>query len=84
MLPDDYKAQIFDEIYDIVYYNTMKLKEKDPDFTPEKLESLIDTESNRQGNNWHVGGSVNEISITATIAAYQTVLSEWREGKKED
>ena len=80
MLPDDYHREIFDEIYDKIEFNTEKLIKHDPNFTIKKLESLLETEYNRSGNNWHVGGSVHEITINATIAAYENVLAKWKEG----
>ena len=80
MLPEEYHDKIFDEIFDNVFYNTKMQAIKDPEFTLNKLEALLNSQYEREGQNPDNSGSANAINISATIAAFDAVLAEWRDG----
>ncbi len=46
--------------------------------TVEGLEELLHTAYVNQGNNWLGRGAVHEVSLSATIAAYEQTLERWR------
>ena len=50
----------------------------DPTFTIEFTEGLLKTAYIDHGNDWVGRGAVGNIAQTATIAAYEHVLAEWR------
>jgi len=53
-------------------------RKTDPTFTIEELEGLLHTAYVAEGNNWTGRGAVHEITQSATIAAYEHTLAEWR------
>lgn len=67
--------------YNKVYNDTIAhldyLRETDPGFTIEKLEKLLDTEYMNEGADGN--SEVAEIIASATIAAYQAYLVDWKE-----
>jgi hypothetical protein len=49
-----------------------------PNFSIEDLEGLLHSACIREGNNWVGRGASADIANSATIAAYERMLAEWR------
>lgn len=48
------------------------------DFTLSECAKLLETEYINQGNNWIGRGSLQDIVLQATIAAYEVFIAEWQ------
>ena len=78
MMTNSNQEDKFDEVFDLIYNRTLDRKKKNPDFTIQELEALLNTEYNHQDMGWDSGGGVHEIVLHATISAYEAVLALWR------
>ncbi len=52
---------------------------RDPHFTPTTLKKMIETDMIHQGNDWVGRGEYANLQLTAQIAAYEQILSEWED-----
>jgi hypothetical protein len=66
--------EVFEEVCRFVEYQQLT----NPDFTIEQLEQLLEKACIREGNDWVGRGMVSHIADSATIAAYEHMLVEWR------
>jgi hypothetical protein len=60
----------------VIYVKNMR--KKDPSFTLNDLEAMLQSEYDRQGLAWEGRGEVVELSIEATIAGMQQELTRWK------
>ncbi len=71
-----------DEKQQEVFEGTLKgleaRKRKDPKFTLETAQAELNHFYIQDGNNWLGRGELGDIVISATIAAYEHFISEWR------
>lgn len=83
MFIDDCKDKKYDEIFNSIYKSLSEQKENDPSYTIEHLENFLESLYFNEGNNWAGRGVEKDVSDSATIAACEVLLCEWREEKKE-
>lgn len=63
---------------------SLKVRRRDPSFTLEVAEQTLQSLYVSQGNNWVGRGAVAELSMDATIAAYEQMIAQWKEEKKAE
>lgn len=73
----DWEEAKFDQEFENALVQVKHLRKIDPDFTIEKLRSMLDTAYVHQGNNWTGRGAVGDVAHEALIAAYQQYLAQW-------
>jgi hypothetical protein len=74
----EWQDRKYHEVFDTVYATTKYRKVLDPDFHIKDLERLISTLYAHEGDNQGGRGSVADIVSSATIAAHEQVLVEWK------
>ena len=80
----EWKDEQFDLIFNAVYTQIQMRRVNDPTFSPPDLEGLLEAQYIQQGNDWTGRGELGHITDTATIAAYETCLAEWRKEIEEE
>ena len=76
---ENWKTQRYQKVYNDTITHLDYLRETDPTFSIEKLEKLLETEYMSEGA--YGNSEVAEIVASATIAAYQAYLVEWKKEK---
>lgn len=71
MTERSWEEEKYDEVFESVYQYVQGHRKNAPDFTIQTLRDLLETEYIHQGNAWAGRSDVKEITINATIAAYQ-------------
>jgi len=59
-------------------------RKNDTFFTRQDLEALLHTHYVKQGNDWIGKGGLQHVIESATIAAYEVVLAEWKAQEQSD
>ncbi|WZL73115.1 hypothetical protein QBE52_19055 [Clostridiaceae bacterium 35-E11] len=78
MFHDALQEEKYNETFRKVY-NTLKYhKEKDEKYTIHQLEALLDSLYVNEGNDWIGRGEIKNAIQAATIAASETLLTEWK------
>lgn len=74
--------EIEEKKYDIVFNNAyrdiMETIENDPNYTIENLESFLQNLYVVEGNDWLGRGERQDLVTSATIAACEVILYEWK------
>lgn len=68
---------LFNEIFESRLEYLLKRREKDPSFTREDMEKILASEYCKQDLAWAGKSPVQEITDSATIAAYEHFLNQW-------
>jgi hypothetical protein len=79
----EWEERKYREVYDTVYATTRYRIKVDPNFTIQDLERLLATLYVNEGNDQLGRGVVGDIVSSATIAAHQQVLLEWKRELRE-
>ena len=74
---EDWREQKYDEVFRRTCLHLEARRRSDPAFTVEHVEGLLRTAYVDQGNDWVGRGALHEIVQSATIAAYEHLLTEW-------
>ena len=74
----EWRESKFREVFDTVYATTKYRKTSDQDFHIKDLERLIAGLYAHEGDNQGGRGGVADIVSSATIAAHEQVLAEWK------
>ena len=81
-------ARLAEEQYDRVYEETIDQLEyrleRDDDFTPRELREQLEVMNVQEGNDWLGRGMAETVSLSATIAAMETVLFRLRRNGEGD
>lgn len=81
-------ARLAEEQYDRVYEETIDQLEyrlqRDDDFTPRELREQLEVMYVQEGNDWLGRGMAETVSLSATIAAMETVLFRLRRNGRDD
>ena len=73
-----WKNRKYDEVFESTYAYVAMRRQTDPHFTIETLERLLETQYTYQGQGWDGMGEMGHIVTSATVAAYEHMLAEWR------
>lgn len=74
---------IYNERFELVYNELVYQKEHDKNYTIEQMENLLQSLYDNEGNNWTGRGDLRDMKQSATIAACEAVLAEWRSEIKD-
>ena len=74
----EWRDRKYREVFDTVYTTTNYRKISNPDFHIKDLERLITALYAHEGDNQGGRGCVADIVNSATIAAHEQVLAEWK------
>lgn len=74
----EWQEKKFDEIFENVYATTKYRRFIDPGFGIRDLERLLATLYVSDGNDQGGRGGVGDVISSATIAAHEQVLAEWK------
>ena len=77
----DWKAVKYEEAFSEELRGLQRRREMDPGFTVKDLEGVLQHLYIKEGQNWEGQGDVQDISIAATIAAYECFISQWKADK---
>lgn len=84
MFIDDCKDKKYKETFNAIYKSLCEQKENDPSYKIEHLEKFLECLYFNEGNNWVGRGDEKDVSDSATIAACELLLCEWREEIKKE
>jgi hypothetical protein len=73
----DYLDQIYEQNFEMYYDLMTRRKETDPDFTKDDMIHLLESSYAAQGSNWIGRSEAKDTAMSAMIAAYEVVLSNW-------
>ena len=74
----NWKEQKYESVFTDTCRNVQLQQLTDPDFTIEDLEAQLRDAYILQGNGWTGKGELKDIVESATIAAYEHILAEWK------
>ena len=74
----NWQQRRYEEVFEEACARLALRRQADPAFTLQELEGLLTTAYVAEGNDWIGRGTVHEITQSATIAAYEHTLAEWR------
>ncbi|TWI77258.1 hypothetical protein LZ24_00058 [Desulfobotulus alkaliphilus] len=69
---------LFDDTYDRTFFELMRHKERNPELSITEIESRLNDRYLRFGHGWDGGSPVQEVMLSAEIAALEAFLAEWR------
>ena len=75
----DFKDKKYNEIFDSIYNSLCEQKENYPSYKIEHLEKFLESLYFNDGNNWAGCGDKKDISDSASIAACELLVCEWKE-----
>lgn len=76
---DAWQKHKYETVFEEVCYFVADQRETDPTFTLERLEELLQMAYQRAGDDWVGRGIVQQIVLSATIAAYEHCLTAWKQ-----
>jgi hypothetical protein len=74
----DWRDVKYDETFDQELRFLLRRREADPRCTVEELEGTLKHLYHMEGADWAGRGEVQNITLAATIAAYEQVISRWK------
>lgn len=73
-----WKSRKYEEVFESTCAYVATRRQTDPGFSIEMLEGLLETQCTYQGQGWDGMGEMGHIVTSATVAAYEHMLVEWR------
>ncbi|QQO07371.1 hypothetical protein [Breznakiella homolactica] len=77
----DWREKKYEETFDQEVRGLERRKESDPDCTIEDLEGILKHLYHMDGADWGGRGEVQDITLSATIAAYEHFIAQWKAGR---
>lgn len=77
--PDGWEEELFRRVLESRLLLLEERRRKDPDFSLEDVEKVLSDSYRRQGLGWAGKSPVQEITESATVAAYEIFISNWKE-----
>jgi hypothetical protein len=84
MAHEDWRERKYDEVFRWTRAHLQQRRQLDASFTREYLQQLLETEYVNEGNDWTGRGVLGNIVQSATIAAYEAFLQDWKEQDRTD
>ena len=78
-----WREQVYQEAFEAVCADLQRRRATDEAFTTERLQGLLDSLYVSQGNDWTGKGLVQYLRLSATVAAHEHVLAEWRQERAD-
>ena len=79
----DWNEQNYDETFEKACIYVDNRRKTDKDFSIKTLEDMLETMYVRRGNDWVGKGPLKNIEDSATIAAFEHKLAEWKKEIKK-
>ena len=78
MSSTDWQDKREEEIFESTLKGLETRKQKDRNFTLQTAKAELDHLYIQDGNNWLGRGELGDLVVSATIAAYEHFIAEWR------
>lgn len=75
---DTWQKHKYDTVFEDVCHFVAYQRETDPTFTLAQLEGLLQMAYHRADDDWVGRGIVQDIVLSATVAAYEQCLTAWK------
>jgi hypothetical protein len=76
---DTWQKHKYETVFEDVCHFVAYQRETDPEFTMARLEGLLQMAYQRSGDDWDGRGLVNQLALSATVAAYEHCLTAWKQ-----
>lgn len=77
---EKWREILFEETFDRICAEVRRQKDASPRFSIGDLEARLNDRYLSYGHGWDGGGPVQEVRLSAEIAALESLLAEWRGG----
>ena len=77
-----WRDRVYQEAFEAVCADLQRRRATDEAFTIERVQGLLDSLYVSQGNDWTGKGLVQYLRLSATVAAHEHVLAEWRKARQ--
>jgi hypothetical protein len=77
----DWRDVKYQETFEGEIRGLLRRREADPACTAEDLEGILHHLYHLDGSDWLGRGEVQDITMAATIAAYEHIIAEWKAGR---
>ena len=74
----DWKAVKYQEVFDQELRGLCRRREADPSCTPKDIVGILENLYIMDGADWYGRGDVQDITMAATIAAYEHFIAQWK------
>ena len=74
----DWKAVKYQEIFEQESLGLQRRRKADPLCTPADIEGVLKNLYITDGADWYGRGEVQDITLAATIAAYESFIAQWK------
>ena len=74
----DWKGIKYGEIFDQEVLGLVRRRKRDPLCTVEDIEGVLEHLYIMDGADWYGRGDVQDITMAATIAAYEHFIAQWK------
>lgn len=81
MSATEWRDAKYDETFASTVRGLERRRRKDQDFTLADAEGVLKHLYIQDGNDWIGRGELQDAILAATIAAYESVITDWRAGK---
>ena len=71
----------YEEIFEQELRGLSRRRESDPSCTPADIEGVLQNLYIMDGADWYGRGEVQDITMAATIAAYEHFIAQWKLGE---
>ena len=78
----DWEDRAYTYIFEEEIRGLKRRKAHDPSLTVDELKGILDSLYTSEGNNYEGRGPVGDITIAATIAAYERFIIDWEAANK--
>ena len=78
MASTDWREQKREEVFESMLKGLQNRRRIDPEFTLGDAQSALEHQYILDGNDWLGRGELGDIVTSATIAAYELFIAEWR------
>ncbi|MDY0161813.1 hypothetical protein [Desulfobotulus sp.] len=77
---EKWRETLFEETFDRICAEVRRQKAANPRFSMTDLEARLNDRYLSHGHGWDGGSPVQEVRLSAEIAALESLLAEWRGG----
>ncbi len=81
-MSDDWKEKKYKEVFDGLCRQARRRRQEDPNFSVDDLKAQLEHQYVYQGNDWEGRGALGDVTVSATVAAYEHLIAEWEGDRK--
>ncbi|MDR1107767.1 MAG: hypothetical protein LBL19_01905 [Spirochaetaceae bacterium] len=79
----DWRDTKYQEVFEQEIRGLLRRRESDPACTTADLEGVLQHLYHMDGADWGGRGDVQDITMAATIAAYEHIIAQWKTEKQD-